>query len=216
NWTPEDGIDRLAPLASFGRVCTPGLTKKWLRSGRESNLVRQSLPDLLILIDSSGSMTNPCESVSYAVLAGIVAALTYLDHGSRVAVINFSSEDLILEFTRDRVKVEKYLVAYQNGGTTVHPDSIKRILHQARGPVDILLISDMAISNLDEVVQAMTSFACSHRIFVFLITEDSKDLPQLQSKFPRSVEWHKVKNDQDLLNLVLGAVRKGLEDGGKP
>ncbi|MEM4724113.1 MAG: hypothetical protein QXP01_03800, partial [Candidatus Hadarchaeum sp.] len=215
NWSPEDGVDNLAPLASFGPVGTPGLTKKWLRAGRESGLVRQSLPDLLTLIDSSGSMTNPHEQLSYAVLAGVVAAQTYLDHGSRVAVINFSSEDLILDFNSDRIKIIKYLVAYQAGGTSISPDSIARVLRKTCRPVDILLISDMAISNLDEVVATMTSYACSHRIFIFLIGRDPSELRGLRAKFPNSVEWHQVNNDQDLVQLVLGTVREGLENGGR-
>jgi len=220
SWNPEDGVENLAPLASFGRVGLPGLTKKWLRAGRESRLVRQSLPDLLVLIDSSGSMPNPITGLSYAVLSAFVAAQTYLDQGSKVAVINFSSEDLILDFTSERTIVEKYLAAYQAGGTTLQPASVEKVLRKARRTVDILLISDMAIGNLDEVIQLMRSHVHSHRIFVFLVCEDLTEevlatVKGLREKFPKEAEWHVVKNEQDLLKIVLGAMKSVLDSGVK-
>jgi hypothetical protein len=216
SWNPEDGVENLAPLASFGRIGLPGVTKKWLRAGKESRLIRQSIPDLLVLLDSSGSMVNPITELSYAVLAAFVAAQTYLDQGSKVAVINFSSEDIVLTFSANRTLVEKYLAAYQAGLTMLRVSSIEEVLRKAQRPVDILLISDMDIGNLEELIQLMRSHVHSHRIFVFLVC---KDLTQgvlakektLREKFPREVEWHVVRNEKDLLKIVLGTMKSVLD-----
>jgi len=138
-WLPEDGIHNLAPLATFGPVGLPGITKRWLHSGPESRLYDQQVPDLIIVIDSSGSMPNPnsmhnpnekrpnCDR-SYAVLGAFVAANSYLDYGSRVAVINFSNQDFVADFTRDRTLLYKHLAAFQGGGTRLHPETIERLL----------------------------------------------------------------------------------------
>ena len=198
---------------SFGRPATPGITKCWVLSGPQSQLERLESPDLLIIIDSSGSMPNP-NGMSYAVLGGFVAVNAYLDRGARVAVLNFSTQDITLDFTTRREEVYKHLAAWQGGGTTLRPEAIDRLLTKAQGrEVDILLISDLDIHNASEAVAGLARHARTHRLFVFLIQGSSNEakVKEMQEKLPEDVEFHVVQNEESLVDLVLGAARRSQE-----
>ena len=127
SWNPEDGL-HVIYIPPLGKIGIPGLTKKWLRSGPESRLVRQEVPDLVVIIDSSGSMPDAVALTSYPVLAGFVVARTYLAQGSKVAVVNFSGGVLVQEFTTDDVSIYKHLAAFQGRGTTFPTQMVDEVL----------------------------------------------------------------------------------------
>ena len=213
-WDPEDGLDRLAPLASFGPLGLPGITKRWLYSGPESQLRDQQVPDLITVIDSSGSMPNASTSKSFAVLGAFVAANSYLDYGSRVAVVNFSSSDLVLEFSTDRTTIYKYLAAFQGGGTTLRVSTIEKLLEKNRRETDILLITDLGLASFEQTLQELAKHARTHRVFVLLINASSGAEEQARERLPESVEFFRVEREEDIPQLVLGAVQRSFDQVG--
>lgn len=216
-WGPEDGLGKLAPLASFGPLGLPGITKRWLDSGPESQLHDQQVPDLLVVIDSSGSMPNAGTSKSFAVLGAFVAANSYLDYGSRVAVVNFSSSDLVLDFSTDRATIYKYLAAFQGGGTTLRVSTIENLLgkDQRRRETDILLITDLGLASFEQTLKELAKHARIHRIFVLLVNADSKKEEQAQELLTESVEFFRVEREEDIPRIVLGAVQRSFGIGGQ-
>jgi len=206
SWNPEDGL-HLICIPPLGKIGTPGLTKKWLRSGPESRLVRKEVPDLLLIIDSSGSMPNAVSTTSYPVLAAFVVARAYLAQGSHVGVINFSSRSLVQEFTTDEVTIYKHLAAFQAGGTTFPTQMVDEVLEKARRPVDIVLISDMGIANAEETWQWLTKRSSLHRLFIFLQGSDRKVEEIMKKLQGKPIEVHPVTNDRSLVDLALGRVR---------
>ena len=213
-WDPEDGLDRLAPLASFGPLGLPGITKRWLYSGPESQLRDQQVPDLITVIDSSGSMPNASTSKSFAVLGAFVAASSYLDYGSRVAVVNFSSSDLVLEFSTDRTTIYKYLAAFQGGGTTLRVSTIEKLLGKNRRETDILLITDLGLASFEQTLQELAKHARTHRIFVLLVNANPETEEQARERLPESVEFFRVEREEDIPQLVLGAVQRSFDQVG--
>jgi len=211
-WNPEDGL-QLIYIPPLGRIGTPGLTKRWLRSGPESQLVRKEVPDLVVIIDSSGSMPDAVSTTSYPVLAAFVVARTYLIQGSQVAVVNFSSNVLVQEFTTDEVAVYKHLAAFQAGGTTFPTQVLEDVLKKARRPVDIVLISDMDIANAQEAWEWLINHSVLHRLFIFLNGGHEK-VKEIKKKLRgKPVEIHPVDNDLSLVDLVLGRVRASFTMG---
>ena len=85
-------------------------------------------PHLLTVIDSSGSMPNPADRKSNAVLAGVCAARAYHAQDSAVGVINFSGDSFYLPYTRDLNEALAGIVAYQGGGTSVDLEILKKML----------------------------------------------------------------------------------------
>ena len=212
SWNPEDGL-HVIYIPPLGKIGIPGLTKKWLRSGPESRLVRREVPDLVVIIDSSGSMPDAVALTSYPVLAGFVVARTYLAQGSKVAVVNFSSGVLVQEFTTDDVPIYKHLAAFQGGGTTFPTQMVDQVLEKARRPVDIVLISDMDIANAQEAWKWLSEHSSLHRLFIFLQGADKK-VEEIMKKLPgKPVEVHPVTNDRSLVDLALGRVRASFDMG---
>ena len=207
-WHPGDGTQHIAPLATFGPIGFPHITKRWLHSGPESHYSDRQVPDLIIVIDSSGSMPNADSQKSFAVLGGFVAANSYLDYGNKVAVVNFSSNDLVLDFTTDRTPIYKYLAAFQGGGTQLNPETIDKLLEKSRGEVDLLLITDMGLSSFEETLQKFAKHAQAHRVFVMLINADLETEKEARAKLPESVEFFRIEKDEDIPNIVLGAVQR--------
>lgn len=215
-WLPEDGIDHLAPHATFGPIGLPGLTKKWLYTGPESQLYEQRVPDLIIAIDSSGSMSTADMQKSYAILGAFVAANSYLDYGSQVAVVNFADVEIVLDFTRDRTSIYKHLAAFQCGGTEIlRQETVEGLLKKSRREVDIVVITDLGQGTFDETFAKLTKQAETHRVFFFLINVGTQDEEQARSKLPETIEFHRVGNDEELIKIVLGTVQRSFEGSVK-
>ena len=211
-WNPEDGL-YVIYIPPLGKIGTPGLTKRWLRSGPESRLVRREVPDLLVIVDSSGSMPDSVSATSYPVLAAFVVSRAYLAQGARVAVVNFSSRSLVQEFTGDEVAIYKHLAAFQAGGTVFPTEVLEEVLGKARRPVDIVLISDMDIANAQEAWEWLVRHSSLHRLFIFLNGADKK-VEQIKGQLQgKPVEVHAVTNDCSLIDLALGRVRAAFEMG---
>lgn len=142
---------------SFGKFM-PGVSQVWERREGETHGTEAGTPDCVIVIDSSGSMTNPCEELSFAVLGAGCAADAYLKRGRRVAVYNFSDAPSggkeLVDFTRDRGAVFRSLCRYFGGGTELALSDFDRF---RRDRTDYFVITDMQISNLTPVVDYFLS-----------------------------------------------------------
>lgn len=207
-WAPEDGIKDIAEQATFGPVGMPILTKKWLHSGPESHYSDRQVPDLLVAIDTSGSMTNSNSEKSYAVLGGFVAANTYLNYGSKVAVYNFSNADLVQDFTTDHTQVHKHLAAYQGGGTELNPDTLDAILKKSRREVDLLVITDMGLNSFEDTIAKLAVHAKTRRLFLILVNENQGNVEKAREQLPDDVQFYHIKDEADIPKIVLGAIER--------
>jgi hypothetical protein len=154
-WELGRPVQEIDPWTSFGKVL-PGLSQVWRRREGETHGLEESTPDCVVVIDSSGSMANPCEELSFAVLGAGCAADAYLKRRRKVAVYNFSDAPSggkeIVPFTEDRTAIYRALCRYFGGGTQLHlPDF--RPLTERRS--DLFIITDMQISNLGAVIDFM-------------------------------------------------------------
>jgi hypothetical protein len=150
-WEVGKPVQDIDIWTSFGRIL-PGISQVWNRKQGETHGQGEGTPDCLIIIDSSGSMTNPCEAHSYAVLGAGCAADAYLNQRRKVAVYNFSDapagSQLTQPFTRDRKKIYGALCRYFGGGTALHLPDLRSFRDH---PCDIFIITDMQITNLQSV-----------------------------------------------------------------
>jgi len=212
NWTPEDDPLHTDFFASLGLQATPGITQRRRFAGGESQYHATVFPDLIIIIDSSSSMVHPNKATSYAVLGGFVAARPYLANGSEIAVYNFSSSDLVLNFTRNEPKIYQHIAACQWGGTVLNDnilDSLIRNRERLGREVDVLLITDMGISGVDRAIQKLRNCEKMHRVFLFLVGGNPATVHE---QFAGSkVKIYALKNNGEFPNLVLGAVKESFE-----
>ncbi len=216
-WEVSKPVQDIDIWTSFGKLL-PGLSQTWVR--RQGVIIGQceGIPDCLIVLDSSGSMPNPREHLSYAVLGAGCATEAYLRHQARVAVYNFSDARLdgktVLSFTDDRQAVYRSLCVYHGGGTSLRLRDLEELRRTATGTVpDLLLITDMQITNLEDVIGFLAGV--EGRVTVIHIGENraTDRFRQATQNHPR-LQIFSVMERQDIPHIVLGQVRGYLAFSG--
>ena len=161
-----------------------------------------------LIIDSSQSMTNPRQELSYAVLGAGCACDAYLRHEARVAVYNFSDADAggrkILPFSDNRRDIYRGLCHYFGGGTRLGVAHIEAL--QNDDVPDIFLITDMQITNLKRLIEYFN--VCENRVTAVHIG-DNKHVHTFRRSMDamRNVEVFAVENRRDIPRIVLGRIK---------
>lgn len=156
-WETGHPLDDIDWLESVVRSPTPipGVTTVRRHIGYEpgANIIREPV-DLDLYVDSSGSMPNPTQQVSYLTLAGAIVALSALKAGASVQVTLWSGKHQCLStkgFVRRDVDILKVLTGFFGGGTTFPIHKLRETYSErpktARA-VHILHISDDGISTM--------------------------------------------------------------------
>jgi hypothetical protein len=208
-WEASKPVQDIDIWTSFGKLL-PGVSQTWTRRQGVLFGVCEGTPDCLIVLDSSGSMTNPRASQSYAVLGAGCAAEAYLRRAARVAVYNFSDARLdgktVVPFSTDRYAIYRGLCVYHGGGTSLRLRELEDVRRTASGIPDLLLITDMQITNLEEVIDYLSGV--EGRITVIHIGENraTEHFRQATRALAR-LQIFAVRDTQDIPHIVLGQVR---------
>jgi len=207
-WESSDPYLDVDPWTSFGKIM-PGITQTWQRQEGEVYGREDGVPDCILIIDSSASMTNPQQELSYAVLGAACAGDAYLRNDAQVAVYNFSDADTggrkILSYSESRKDIYRTICHYFGGGTRLQVENIE-ILQQDRPP-DIFLITDMQITNLQLLIQYFNQ--CKNRVTAVHVGDN-----QHVQKFRRSMDLKKnvaiyaVDQKSDIPRIVLGKIQE--------
>lgn len=210
-WEASQPVQDIDVWTSFGKLL-PGLSQIWKR--REGMVFgqREGTPDCLLVLDSSGSMPNPRQQLSEAVLGAGCAVDTYLRHEARVAVYNFSDAIVggltIVPFTTERQTIYQGLCHYHGGGTSIRLRDLEELRRTATDATpDLLVITDMQVTNLEEVIEYLTGVG--GRITVVHIGENTatEHFRQAMRAHPR-LQIFSVLERQDIPQIILGQVRR--------
>jgi hypothetical protein len=196
---------------SFGKII-PGITQIWTKREGETHGEFEGTPDCLIVIDSSGSMINPRERLSYAVLGAACACNAYLKLASRAAVYNFSDalrgNKIVLDFTYEKEQVYQAVCRYFGGGTALDLADIMHLLSRA-DKADIFIITDMQITNLEKLIDFFNTI--ENRVTAVHLGHNvhSARFKDGTSK-KRNISLFNVKNKEDIPKIVLGQLKEYL------
>ncbi len=152
-WNIEEGAEKLDYNYSFRQspILIPNVTTyKWNHKDGENFEKSQGKPDLLIVLDSSTSMPDPNEKLSFPVISSMVAAHSALSYGNKVSVINFSINYKYCNFTNKTKEIDSLLVHYFKEGTEIPGDVMARITSNHNYPIHTMIISDTEIQNLND------------------------------------------------------------------
>ncbi len=209
-WEVGKPFKDIDPWTSFGKYM-PGITQIWERREGETYGEDEATPDCIVMIDSSGSMVNPKQYLSHAVLGAACASDAYLRNDASVAVYNFSDVEAggrrVLDFTNDRKSIYQCLCHYFGGGTRIDIGDIDAI--KSDGTPDIFMITDMQITNLESLIEYFNGL--DNRITAVHIGDNEH-----VRKFRRSMEIRKnlniytIQKKEDIPRIVLGKVREYL------
>jgi hypothetical protein len=201
---PYHDID---PWTSFGKIM-PGITQIWRRREGEIFGREEGIPDCVVIIDSSGSMTNPREQLSHAVLGAACACDAYLRNEAQVAVYNFSDTraggQRVLPYSRSRKEIYRTICHYFGGGTRLLLENIEAL--QSDKVPDIFLITDMQITNFEALVQYFNEV--KNRVTAVHIG-DNKHVEAFRHSMAmrKNIEIYGVSKKEDIPRIVLGKVR---------
>jgi len=188
----------------------PGITQTWNKIEGSTFGERESVPDCIIIIDSSGSMTNPRKNLSYAVLGAACASDAYLRNDAKVAVYNFSDAPMggkaILNFTSERDKIYGVLCKYFGGGTAFNLNELDPLLEAAKEP-DIFVITDMKITNLGKVIGYFNNI--NNRVTAVYIGENTYALRFREAmEKKKNMSFYNVTKKEDIPRIVLGKIKE--------
>ncbi|MFX0077079.1 MAG: hypothetical protein ACFE96_16660 [Candidatus Hermodarchaeota archaeon] len=189
-------------------------TRKWARKLGEGHLIEKQIPDLLLVLDSSGSMkwnylTRNASGVYHTALLASFAALHFAaNKGVKFSVINFSNRADVCDWTNNYQKAERILLNYQGGGTQLPIKAIIKQCEKSERETLIFIITDFGIYNWSSSKKLLLSlFNQGHKIVGFFI--GASKIPKEKFKgLLEKVTFYAIRNSKDLINLVIEEVRK--------
>jgi hypothetical protein len=218
-WRIGDPIEELDIVQSLlnSPIIIPNVTtRKWISKEGPGILKEKSLPDLLIVLDSSGSMgwnytatTNSARGKYHTALIASFAALHYVaKKGVKFSVINFSNKADICPWTVDYTKAEKKLLRYQGGGTHLPLKQIKIQCDKADQNVLIFLITDFGIYNWTKSKNLFSDLINQgQKIVGFFI--GTKSVPKNKFKdLQDKMTFYPIQKAGDLINLIIEEVKR--------
>lgn len=202
-WEAGDSLNNVDYFKSRGKIF-PAITKERTFKtvvGETKKIYNKDIPDALIIIDSSVSMTNPQTNISYAVLGGFCAANHYLNHEKRVGVINFSSQSIITNFSSNKKLIHKSILNYQEKSTNINLDIIKDMIYK-KPKLDLYLITDMELTNTYEVLTFFEKESKLRRTNIFLINYKTLS-------YRGNLNIYSIQKEEDIPKIIIDDLNMG-------
>ena len=180
------GTRRRAPGIGEQRMLTLANSDIGGRNGRRACDVYHQVPRhrhrlLVLMVDTSGSVVARGRHPA-ALVCAAGAALSALDRGYRVSLVNFSSETRFLKPTRDIETIYGVMSQLQRQGTRLPPIALLKL--PPGPPRDYVLISDGAIANLERVLpgygRALRADRKNRGLFFLLGKQRGKEVASLE------------------------------------
>ena len=160
-------------------ITIPGVTtKKWSKNPVFKGGAQKSSPDLLLVLDSSGSMGSLKDEKSnlFNAVKSCFAIIKYFEKtNSEIALINFSSKATINLWSKDYKGIKEGLLL-DGGGNTVFPiDALEKLRRLKKRNSVIVIITDGEIQNDVQALEILTEhLLLGNKVFMFL--QDKKDM----------------------------------------
>jgi hypothetical protein len=164
-----------------------------------------SVPDLLVVLDSSRSMGghSPGTKTHKATLAAFKACQFANLQGAEVAAINFSDKYLMQPWTRDLSAVEDVLVEYTCSWTRIPGEAIVELAGARKGCL-ILCITDTHIQNLNTEWESLMEASRMGDFVLFCIDEPDRD-KEVEEALRSLGAVRYINRLEDLMALVVEA-----------
>ncbi len=208
-WYVEDDIESLDVEASLdeGPIIPEVTTIKWhMRSaGRGGEFHTNIIPSVLVVLDTSYSMSNILDKVS---TAGFIAYLSAKWAGGNTAIVNFSTNHIAADWNADEDFKELTLSSRFRELTIMPTKTIARLLNVAREQCFVVIITDGGWQNFKEALEDLKTLGNKgHKISVFYIKDwDYPEEVKALVKAPY-INMYQVNDPvRDLEGLILSEV----------
>lgn len=217
---PLEELDVVQSLLNYPKLIPNITTKKWVSIEGPGIMQEKQLPDLMIVLDSSGSMnwsyskriSKNSKSPYHIALVAAFAVLHYVaKKGCKFSVINFSGRADICDWTFDYIKAEKRLLKYQGSGTVLPIKSMKELAEKAEKNILIILVTDFGLYNWKPARKGMLEILNKgHKIVGFFISPSFRQDGDERFKelYDKGAIFYQISNVSDLIDLVIKEVKK--------
>jgi hypothetical protein len=223
-WVIGDPLEKLDILQSMlvsPKIIPNITTRKWIYREGPGIEIEKSVPDMMIVIDSSGSMEwtftrgKRNSSEYHLALVASFAALQYgIKKGVKIAAINFSEDLIKQDWTTNPHLIENVLLKYQGNGTQLPTYDIKRICRKGDRNSLVLLITDFEIQNWESAYHDILEILkMGNKLIAFFIGGHKAylNIPDFQELIAMGAVFHPVSRVQDLVGLVIKEVQNVYE-----
>jgi hypothetical protein len=174
-WKIGDPIDDIDIMLTYtvSPFIIPGVTtKKWSKNTVFKGGSQKSCPDLLLVLDSSGSMGSLKDEQSnlFNAVKSCFAIIKYFEKiNSEVALINFSSIATINLWSNDYKKIKEGLLI-EGGGNSLFPiEALEKLRLLKKSNSVIVIITDGEIQNYKKAIEILTEhLLLGNKVFMFL------------------------------------------------
>ena len=209
-WRIGDPIESLDLILSYitSPKLIPGITtKKWERITTESHGSEKKLRDLLLVVDTSGSMksvTREADSMHQAVLASFGILNYFESKKCKVALIEFSDSVRVdITWTVQYDEIREKLLTNGSGGTQFPIHRIQSTLEKSKNELVTVVITDGELGNLQESITYFREYLNEgNKLYIFLL--GSNGLSNGYDKLSEiGAKVYKANGAREFCNLVL-------------
>lgn len=209
-WRIGDPIESLDLVLSYitSPILIPGITtKKWERITKESHGSEKKQRDLLLVVDTSGSMksvTREADNMHQAVLASFGILNYFESKKCKVALIEFSDSVRVdITWTVQYDEIREKLLTNGSGGTQFPIHRIQSTLEKSKNELVTVVITDGELGNLQESVTYFKDYLNEgNKLYIFLL--GSNGLSNGYDKLSEmGAKVYKANGAREFCNLVL-------------
>ena len=209
-WRIGDPIESLDLILSYitSPKLIPGITtKKWERITTESHGSEKKLRDLLLVVDTSGSMksvTIEADNMHQAVLASFGILNYFESKKCKVALIEFSDSVRVdITWTVQYAEIREKLLTNGSGGTQFPIHRIQSTLEKSKNELVTVVITDGELGNLQESITYFREYLNEgNKLYIFLL--GSNGLSNGYDKLSEiGAKVYKANGAREFCNLVL-------------
>ena len=209
-WRFGDPIGSIDIMLSFmtSPKILPGITtKKWELATRDTRGIEKKQRDLLLAVDTSGSMGSVLKSndnMHQAVLAAY-GILSYFESvKGKVALIEFDNTiRKNVSWTDDYDSIRNALLINGRGGTTFPIRSIQSVLDQSTNELVTVLITDGELNNVNESVAYFREYLYDDNKLYIFVLGDSKSINSYNILKDIGAKIYSAKLAKDFCDMVM-------------
>lgn len=204
---PVDDMDLMLSFMTSPRIIPGMTTKKWEKSTNNIDGVEKRNRDLLLVLDTSGSMKNVLDESSnmhQAVLAayGIISYFEKIQ--GKIALIEFSERvGVNINWTDDYEDVRNQLVVNGQGGTTFPISAIRNTIDKSKNEIVTIIITDGELGNLQESLNYFREYIDNDNILYIFIIGQSRTLANYERLKDIGAKVFQSNKAEEFCNMVM-------------
>jgi uncharacterized protein with von Willebrand factor type A (vWA) domain len=170
---PMEDMDLILTLQSSPKILPGITTKKWEKQYSAAKVDQKKDSDLLLVIDTSGSMgeiTQKGSRLHEAVLASFGFVKYFENKKAEIALVNFSSARRIQSWTNDYDSIKELLLFSWGQGTDFPIHDIIELVERKKDNLVIVIMTDGELNNWEQTFELFNELLLlENKIFLFIM-----------------------------------------------